>query len=95
MSLRRSIGDLVETLCPVAERLGCLEDLNRVNDMLERGTSATRQREAFARHKDLSGVVDSLVEEMKTQTPAPLPDGDLVGGAVARGDRLSGESMAD
>ncbi len=91
MSLRRSIGDLVETLCPVAERLGCIDDLNRVNEMLERGTSATRQREAFARHKDLSGVVDSLVEEMKTQTPAPLPDGDLVGGAVARGDSLPGE----
>ena len=91
VSLRRSIGDLVEMLCPVAERLGCIEDLNRVNDILERGTSATRQREAFARHKDLSGVVDSLVEEMKAGTPAPLPAGDLVGGTVVRGDRLPGE----
>ncbi|MDQ4144941.1 MAG: glutamate--cysteine ligase [Actinomycetota bacterium] len=91
VSLRRSLGDTIETLCPVAERLGCLDELNGVNNILERGTSATRQREAFARHKDLSGVVDSLVEEMRNQTPAPLPSGDLVGGTVMRGDRLSGE----
>jgi carboxylate-amine ligase len=90
-SLRRSIGELVETLCPVAERLGCLDDLNGVTAILERGTSATRQREAFARHKDLSGVVDSLVDEMKNGRPTPLPDGDLVGGTVVRGDRLPGE----
>ena len=90
-SLRRSIGDLVETLCPVAERLGCLDDLNGVSAILERGTSATRQREAFARHKDLSGVVDALVDEMKNGRPAPLPDGDLVGGTVVHGDRLPGE----
>ena len=91
MSLRRSIGDLVETLCPVAERLACIDDLNRVNDILERGTSATRQREEFARKKDLSGVVDSLVEEMRSGSPAALPDHDLVGGAVVQGDRLPGE----
>ena len=91
LSLRRSIGDLVETLCPVAERLACIDDLNRVNDILERGTSATRQREEFGRKKDLSGVVDSLVEEMKSGKPTPLPDHDLVGGAVAHGDPLPGE----
>ena len=90
-SLRRSIGDLVDTLTPVAERLGCMDDLLRVNGILERGTSATRQREEFARKRDLSGVVDALVEEMKTGTPAPLPDADLVGGTVVRGDGLSGE----
>jgi carboxylate-amine ligase len=80
VSLRRSIGDLVESLTPIAERLGCLEDLNRVNEILERGTSATRQREIFGETKDLSRVVDSLVEEMKNGKPRPLPDSDLVGG---------------
>lgn len=80
VSLRRSLGDLVETLAPVAERLGCLEDLNGVTEILERGTSATRQREVFAETHDLAKVVDSLVEEMRSGKPRPLPDSDLVGG---------------
>jgi carboxylate-amine ligase len=92
MSLRRSIGDLVERLSPTAERLGCLDDLNGINSILERGTSAVRQREVFAETRDLSKVVDLLVEEMQTGTPHPLPDGTLVGGTVVHGDPLSGES---
>lgn len=91
VSLRRSIGDLVETLSPIAERLGCIDDLNRVNDILDRGTSATRQREEFQKTRDLSAVVDSLVEEMKSGSPKPLPDADLVGGTLLEGDPLPGE----
>lgn len=90
MSLRRSIGDWVETLEPTAERLGCAEDLRRVNDILERGTSASRQREVFQRTHDLSAVVDSLVNELKHGS-APLPDRDLVGGGPVHGDPLRGE----
>jgi carboxylate-amine ligase len=91
ISLRRSIGDLVETLGPTAERLGCPDDLNRVNDILERGTSATRQREMFALEHNMAAVVDSLVDEMRSGSPTPLPDRDLVGGIVVQGDRLPGE----
>ncbi|MFN2490606.1 MAG: glutamate--cysteine ligase [Actinomycetota bacterium] len=89
--LRRSIGDLVERLEPIAERLGCLHDLKRVNDMLERGTSATRQREVFSDTRNLAAVVDSLVEEMRAGSPQKLPDRDLVGGTVVSGDPLHGE----
>lgn len=92
MSLRRSIGDLVERLSPTAERLGCLDDLNGINSILERGTSAVRQREVFAETRDLSKVVDLLVEEMKTGTPRQMRDGSLVGGTVVHGDPLSGEA---
>jgi carboxylate-amine ligase len=91
MSLRRSLSDLVEQLEPTAERLGCLGDLQRVNEILERGTSAVRQREVFLAEHDLSAVVDSLVEEMKTGKPLPSPNGDLVGGTVVHGSPLSGE----
>ena len=91
VSLRRSISDLVERLTPIARNLGCETDLLRVNDILERGTSATRQREVFDRTKDLSAVVDSLVEEMKTGSPAPLPDGDLAGGVPVHGTPMRGE----
>jgi glutamate---cysteine ligase / carboxylate-amine ligase len=89
--LRRSIGDLLERLEPIAERLGCSQDLLRINSILERGTSATRQREVHALTGNFSAVVDSLVEEMTQGTPRPLPDGDLAGGTVVAGDRLHGE----
>ena len=44
VSLRRSISDLVERLEPTAERLGCLDELRRVNDILSRdlGNPAAR-----------------------------------------------------
>lgn len=91
LSLRRSLSDLVERLCPTAERLGCLGDLERINEMLDRGTSATRQREVFARTRDLSHVVDALVEEMRTGHPDALPSRDLAGATPVHGDPLRGE----
>src|SRR3712207_8419076 len=42
-------------------------DLNGINTILERGTSAVRQREVFAETRDLSKVVDLLVEEMRSE----------------------------
>ena len=91
VSLRRSLSDLVDRLEPVAEKLGCLDDLMRVPVMIERGTSATRQREVYGQTRDLASVVDLLVHEMQTGTFAPLPDGDLPGGTVVHGDPLHGE----
>ena len=89
MSLRRSITDLVDHLLPTAEKLGCRDDLLRVLDILERGTSATRQREVFERTQDLSAVVDSLVQELKTGV-TPM-DGRLPGGGVVHGSPIHGE----
>jgi glutamate---cysteine ligase / carboxylate-amine ligase len=91
ISLRRSIGDLIERLDPIADRLGCQTELRGINSILERGTSATRQREVYQRTHDLSAVVDSLVEEMRTGKPNPLPDRSLAGAAPAHGDALRGE----
>jgi carboxylate-amine ligase len=91
MALRRSLGELVERLEPTAEKLGCLTQLRGVHDILERGTSATRQREVFAETHDLSAVIDSLVEEMRTGSPRPLPSISLPGGTVAHGDPIRGE----
>jgi len=91
ISIRRSIDDLVEELSPVADRLGCRADLHYIHTIMERGTSATRQREVHHRTGRLSGVVDALVEEMKRGEPEPLPSDDFVGGAVGRGEPLPGE----
>jgi carboxylate-amine ligase len=76
VSLRRSISELVERLEPTAERLGCVDELRNVNDILTRGTSATRQREVYERTGDLSAVVDALIEEMRSRVPCPA-DRDL------------------
>jgi glutamate---cysteine ligase / carboxylate-amine ligase len=91
MALRRSLGELVERLEPTAEKLGCLTQLRGVHEILERGTSATRQREVFADTHDMSAVIDSLVEEMRTGSPRPLPNNSLPGGTVAHGDPIGGE----
>ena len=91
VSLRRSIGDLVEKLEPCARNLGCHDELMGVMKILDRGTSATRQREVFTATKDLSSVVDSLVEEMREGIPRPLPNGDLAGGVPVHGDAMRGE----
>ncbi|MGI8407542.1 MAG: glutamate--cysteine ligase [Actinomycetota bacterium] len=93
MSLRRSLGDLIERLEPTAERLGCRDDLLRINDMLDRGTSATRQREVFDRTHDLAAVVDSLAAELKSGKPFPLAGGNLIGGTVVHGSPLHGEKV--
>ncbi|MEA2447597.1 MAG: glutamate---cysteine ligase / carboxylate-amine ligase [Actinomycetota bacterium] len=92
ISLRRSIGDLVEKLEPCSQRLGCYEELMGINSILERGTSATRQREVFGETKDLSRVVDALVEELKTGKPKPLANRDLIGGTPVHGDPMRGEA---
>ncbi len=92
VSLRRSISDTVEMLTPLAEKLNCSNELAMVSAILDRGTSATRQREVFADRHDLSAVVDSLAAEMKSGTPRPLPDDSLIGGTPVHGHPLSGET---
>lgn len=60
---------LVE-LTPVAERLGCSEELDQVRVVLRRGASYQRQRAVARRHAgELDAVVRSLVAEMKAGRP--------------------------
>jgi len=60
-------GMLVE-LEPVAHRLGCLEDLATVRQILDEGASYQRQLRVAAGH-GLDAVTDSLVAEMRAGTP--------------------------
>ena len=65
--LREAITDLVEDLEPTARRLGCSEELAVVEEVLARGASAERQRAvAAAAGGDLTAVVDSLLEEFRS-----------------------------
>jgi carboxylate-amine ligase len=63
--LREDLADLLVTLAPVADRLGCSEDLELVDDIVRIGASYQRQREvARLTDGDLVAVVDSVVREL-------------------------------
>jgi glutamate---cysteine ligase / carboxylate-amine ligase len=62
-------GMLVE-LEPVAERLGCAEELDGVRTILRKGASYQRQRAVARRNGgELDAVVASLVAEMRAERP--------------------------
>ncbi|HSW86835.1 MAG TPA: YbdK family carboxylate-amine ligase [Rhabdochlamydiaceae bacterium] len=62
------IRTLLETLEPVAMELDCREELSFIHNIINNGTSADRQRNVFRNTKDLVSVVDSLIEELQTDT---------------------------
>jgi carboxylate-amine ligase len=71
--LRELVEELVEDLRPVAERLGCGEELLRAKRILDVGPSYLRQRKAAeAAGGDLHAVVDGLLAEMRADAPAGL-----------------------
>ena len=53
---------LVEELRPIAQDLGCEEELGGVLEIAELGTGTERQRTALDRSGSLEGVVDYLIE---------------------------------
>jgi carboxylate-amine ligase len=69
--LREAVGELVADLAPVAERLGCTEQLRRAEEICASGPSYLRQRAAAAAAGgDLTAVVDGLLAEMRDNRPA-------------------------
>ena len=68
--VRGALLDLVEDLTPVARRLGCVEELLRIPQILDLGGSYQRQRRVAEQHSgDLTAVVDSLLAEMRVGLP--------------------------
>jgi carboxylate-amine ligase len=64
--------NLVNLCRPFADKLGCAEELEGVNDIVDNGTGASRQREVFRRSGDAREVVEFLIEQQAPQ-PAPRP----------------------
>ena len=61
------LAELLERLAPVAERLGCAEELALIPTIVQGGASYARQRAvAQATGGDLRQVVDLLVDELST-----------------------------
>ena len=66
------LADLLTRLEPVAERLGCTEELASVAAIPSRGASYQRQRAVAAdRDGDLVAVVDSVVRELRDSLGGP------------------------
>ena len=71
--LRDVVLELVDELMPFAERLECTKELVRVREVLDVGPSYARQRAvAAANGGDLTAVVDSLLQEMRDNTPSTV-----------------------
>jgi carboxylate-amine ligase len=63
------LRDLLTTLAPVADRLGCAPELQRVRDTLDRGASYQRQvRVATENGGNLTAVVSHLARELREGT---------------------------
>ena len=63
--VREAILDLADDLAPIARKIGCEEELGRVEELLDIGASYQRQRAAAdANGGDLRAVVDLLLNEM-------------------------------
>lgn len=68
------LARLLRRLEPVAERLGCVDELAAVDDIVRHGPSYQRQRRvAQASGGRLDAVVGSLVEEMRAGRPVLTP----------------------
>ena len=64
--VKTAIHDLVEDLLPIARRLDCVDELEMIPRLMERGASYQRQRAtAAANGGDLLPVVDLLLAEMR------------------------------
>ena len=61
--LRDELYELVRELEPVADRLGCLEELRVASEVLEYGASYQRQRAVLAHVGEMTDVIDALVTE--------------------------------
>ena len=63
-----TVSRMLTELAPVAERLGCVDELADVAAIVDGGASYQRQL-AVAARSGLDGVVESLVREMRAGHP--------------------------
>ncbi len=68
-SLQEDINDLLETLSPVAKRLGSYSELMRIRDIMKIGPSYKRQRRIYQETGDFKQVVEALVRELRENKP--------------------------
>ncbi|MFQ6114594.1 MAG: glutamate--cysteine ligase, partial [bacterium] len=72
ISLAKDIENLLETLAPVAKRLGSHEEMMRVRNIMKVGPSYRRQKEIYAETGDFKKVVDALIKELRENAPVTV-----------------------
>ncbi len=68
-----TVRTLLDRCMPYAEKLGCVDEMQGLNDIVTGGTGAARQREVLERTGDLREVVKFLVDQ---QAAVPAARGD-------------------
>lgn len=63
------LSELADTLAPLAEEIGCAEELALIPEILERGAGYARQRRLFEKHGSWLPAVDATIAEMDELTP--------------------------
>ncbi|MFQ5825140.1 MAG: glutamate--cysteine ligase [bacterium] len=71
-SLAEDIENLLETLSPVAKRLGSHEEMMRVRDIIKIGPSYQRQIKIYSETGDYKKVVEALIKELRENVPVSL-----------------------
>ncbi|MBV9448031.1 MAG: glutamate--cysteine ligase [Streptosporangiaceae bacterium] len=69
--LRDEIYELLRALEPVADRLGCADELAVADEVLEHGASYERQHAVYRRTGELAAVAESLVAEFAADSFGP------------------------
>ena len=64
---------LMDQVRPFAERLDCATEFDDINDILDHGTGASRQREIFNRAQDPRDVARFLVEQQTSSSALEQP----------------------
>jgi carboxylate-amine ligase len=94
--IKEAVNELVHELEPVADKLGCADELEYALVMAER-PSYLRQRQVVANGGTLTDVVDSLVEELRTDQPSAIDISRTAQPAVIeqmRADVRAGQDLA-
>lgn len=66
--VKHILQDLLDDLSETASELNCTHELVKILDIIKNGTSSERQRSVYEKTKSYPQVVESLVEELKSNT---------------------------
>lgn len=65
-ALAEEIPDLLKSMQPLAEEIGCTNELNDIQDLLNRGNSSSRQRAVYEQTGDFKEVLRYLADQLRS-----------------------------
>lgn len=68
ISVRNIVETLLDELSDTASKLNCSHELANIQNIFKNGTSSQRQRKVYEKTQSYKAVVESLVEELKSNT---------------------------